>query len=118
MTEPSRTLPRSIVLVGNPGSGRARQGLERALIAIEQEGLTIVDRIPIHELERLCDWIDRPLLERPIIVAAGGDGTVGSVIGYVANTGTPLGILPLGTSNDVARSLSIPDDVEGAVHLL
>jgi diacylglycerol kinase family enzyme len=41
-------------------------------------------------------------------VAAGGDGTVGAVASHVAQTEMPLGILPLGTSNDVARSLGIP----------
>jgi YegS/Rv2252/BmrU family lipid kinase len=72
----------------------------------------------MHELDRLRSWTDRPVSERPIIVAAGGDGTVGAVMGYVANTGTSLGILPLGTSNDVARSLSIPTRLDDAVRLL
>ncbi|HEX8290167.1 MAG TPA: acylglycerol kinase family protein, partial [Pyrinomonadaceae bacterium] len=33
------------------------------------------------------------------IVAGGGDGTVGSVAGALADTGRPLGVLPLGTLN-------------------
>ncbi len=41
-------------------------------------------------------------------VAAGGDGTVGAVASHVARSGLPLGVLPLGTANDVARSLGIP----------
>ncbi len=46
--------------------------------------------------------------QMPLIVAAGGDGTVGAVTGYVADTGAVLGVLPLGTSNDFARSLGLP----------
>jgi YegS/Rv2252/BmrU family lipid kinase len=54
----------------------------------------------------------------PIVVAAGGDGTIGSVANVVIGSPAVMGILPLGTSNDFARSLNIPMHVEHAVHLL
>jgi YegS/Rv2252/BmrU family lipid kinase len=51
----------------------------------------------------------------PLVIAAGGDGTVGAAADVVAGTTAVLGIIPLGTSNDVARSLGIPPDpVEAA----
>ena len=53
-----------------------------------------------------------------LIVAAGGDGTVGAVANFLAYTGAIMGIIPLGTSNDVARSLRLPIRVEDAVHAL
>lgn len=49
-----------------------------------------------------------------VVVAAGGDGTINSVASGLAGTDVPLGILPLGTANDLARELGIPRDLEGA----
>ena len=46
-----------------------------------------------------------------IILAAGGDGTVNAVARGLAGTTTPLGILPLGTANDLVRELGMPRDV-------
>ncbi|MGH2343755.1 MAG: diacylglycerol/lipid kinase family protein, partial [Chloroflexota bacterium] len=64
------------------------------------------------------EWLALPEHERPLIVAAGGDGTVGTVADRTAHAGAILGILPLGTSNDVARSLAIPMRIEAAAALL
>lgn len=53
-----------------------------------------------------------------MVVAAGGDGTVGAVADQLANTGIVVGVLPLGTSNDFARSLGIPMGIDAAARLL
>ncbi|REK18777.1 MAG: diacylglycerol kinase family lipid kinase [Planctomycetota bacterium] len=50
-----------------------------------------------------------------LVVAAGGDGTVNSVINGLChegcrNAGVPLAIIPIGTANDLCRSLEIPLD--------
>ncbi|HYN20298.1 MAG TPA: diacylglycerol kinase family protein, partial [Thermoanaerobaculia bacterium] len=54
------------------------------------------------------------------IVAAGGDGTLNEVVnGLAGDFGQPqLGLIPLGTGNDFARSIGIPSDVEAALALL
>jgi diacylglycerol kinase (ATP) len=51
-------------------------------------------------------------------VAAGGDGTVSAVATGLLGTGIPLGILPLGTGNVVARELGIPINLERALAVL
>ena len=45
------------------------------------------------------------------LVAAGGDGTISTAAGAVADTGMPLGILPMGTLNHFARDAGIPLDL-------
>ncbi|PVA09609.1 hypothetical protein DC366_13035 [Pelagivirga sediminicola] len=52
------------------------------------------------------------------IVAAGGDGTISAVASVLRGTDRVMGILPMGTFNYFARSLDIPDDIEGAAQLL
>lgn len=56
-----------------------------------------------------------------LVVAAGGDGTVHEVARGILEAGradVALGILPLGTGNDLIRSLGVPDDVEEALEVL
>lgn len=49
------------------------------------------------------------------VVAGGGDGTVSAAAGALAETDKPLGVLPLGTLNHLARDAGIPTDLDAAV---
>jgi len=57
---------------------------------------------------------------RPYIVAAGGDGTLNEVVNGVARTRHKprIGILPLGTGNDFARTLGLPFSIEENTDIL
>jgi diacylglycerol kinase family enzyme len=52
------------------------------------------------------------------VAAAGGDGTVSAVVNGLANQDIPLGIIPVGTGNGLARAMNIPLDLVEAIHLL
>lgn len=54
----------------------------------------------------------------PVLVVGGGDGTVGLAADRVAGTATVLGVLPLGTANDFARTLELPGDLVAATRTL
>lgn len=55
-----------------------------------------------------------------LVVAVGGDGTINEVVNGLAEKEyrPRLGIIPMGTTNDFARALSIPRDVEAAVDII
>lgn len=51
---------------------------------------------------------------QPIVAAFGGDGTVGDVARGILGSESALGIIPMGTGNDVARNLGLPLDLGAA----
>ncbi len=53
-----------------------------------------------------------------LVIAAGGDGTLHAVASGLVRTNSTLGIIPLGTMNNVARSLQIPEDLEAAGRII
>jgi diacylglycerol kinase family enzyme len=50
-----------------------------------------------------------------IVVAAGGDGTVGKVAKKLAGTQTPLALLPIGMANNIAKTLGVIGDARATV---
>lgn len=52
-----------------------------------------------------------------LIIAAGGDGTFNEVINGIAGSEVPMAILPLGTTNVLAKELGVPENVEGAMEI-
>jgi diacylglycerol kinase (ATP) len=110
-------VPRRAVLLTSSNAGSSR-GLDRARAAMHEVGFDILTEIPIEQHQRLAEWLGRPGEPRPLVVAAGGDGTVGTAADYLADTEAVLGVLPLGTSNDFARSLRLPTNPVRAARLL
>ena len=78
----------------------------------------------VHHTERAghAEELARDAVRQGVeqVVAAGGDGTLNEVVnGLSEDFGRArLGLLPLGTGNDFARSIQVPDDLEGALAVL
>lgn len=51
-------------------------------------------------------------------MVAGGDGTLGRVLPALAGTRVHVGLLPVGTYNNFARALGIPDDLDRAIQVV
>lgn len=53
-----------------------------------------------------------------MVIVGGGDGTLNAAIEGLLDTQLPLGILPLGTANDLARTLGIPQSIPQACQVI
>lgn len=92
-------------LVLNERSRRGREWGPAVREALARAGIDVVETGSAETVEAGID----------AIIGAGGDGTITSCIEPAIARGVPLGIVPLGTFNELARTLEIPLDVEGAV---
>lgn len=96
-----------LLVVVNLHASRARTLLGEALACLAVNGFDLDIR---HADDRgdLGDIIRDGATRADAIVVGGGDGTVNAAIAGLIDAGKPVGILPLGTANDLALTLGIP----------
>ncbi|QOD04336.1 lipid kinase [Pseudarthrobacter sp. BIM B-2242] len=105
---------RSAAVVINAGSRRGAAH-ELAVDAMRKAGVPISAVHPVLSGADLAGTLDRVLADgHDLVVVGGGDGTVSYAAGRVAGTNVVLGVLPLGTANDFARTLEIPNNLAEA----
>jgi YegS/Rv2252/BmrU family lipid kinase len=109
-------VPRHAVVLASESAGDASD-FDGARRALEDAGWSIDKVFGLDELDELAALLGDPD-DQPLVVAAGGDGTVCAATNAIGKTGALLAIAPLGTSNDVARSLGIPPDPIDAVDVI
>ncbi len=111
-------MTKRIKLIANPVAGRgAREKIETARKYLSDAGFEVDLTITgaRGEAEKAAALARSESYER--ILAAGGDGTLNEVVNGLVPSSTPLGFLPLGTTNVLALELGIPFDVEKACHI-
>lgn len=84
---------------------------------LQQSQISIVE--PDENDTGSCSDIIRAYADRvDFVIIGGGDGTLNSAAPGLVDTGLPLGVLPLGTANDFARTVGIPRDIRQAVQVI
>ena len=107
------------MLVVNCRSRRASKLRPRAEALIRSRGFTITRTFAVTDPSTLDDVLREAMAEQPpLLVLGSGDGTVASVVDHLAGTNTVLGYLPMGTTNNLARSLGLPMRLRRSVALL
>ena len=113
------TPPRQTTVVVNHGSRRGREALAEVSRLLDASRLGSVQVLPVEAGGDLRATLRTALAEGPdLLVVGGGDGTISCAADVVAGTDVVLGVLPLGTANDFARTLEVPTDLPGAVGTL
>jgi diacylglycerol kinase (ATP) len=98
-----------MVIIFNPVAGRRRAALLwRVLDVLAANGI----RLDLAETHRAghAEALAREAVQSgaPMVVAAGGDGTIAEVANGLMGTGARLGVIPLGTANVLAHELALP----------
>jgi diacylglycerol kinase (ATP) len=101
----------------NTRSRSGERAFFQAMDRLEELGLSLGATYAVRDPARLHETVREVLAAGSgydLLILGGGDGSVSSVVDFLAHHDTVLGLLPLGTANDFARTLGIPPDVEGA----
>ena len=113
--------PLTIVVAINPSAsfGKSRE-VGPAVVATLRALGHLVTSLTEPDFEQLRDSARRAIAKKPdALVVVGGDGMVSLGVNLLAHTKVPLGIIPSGTGNDMARGLGIPvGNTEAAIEAL
>ena len=88
-----------------------------ALAALRGLGFDIV-QAEVPTRSRAAATIAQHRDQVDLVIAGGGDGTLNTVLQGVVGSKLPFGILPLGTANDLAKTLGIPTDLQQACDVI
>jgi diacylglycerol kinase (ATP) len=108
---------RPALLIVNGHSRRGAGAAETVTRVLRESGVPIIAR----DCERASDLsalISATKGEIESMIIGGGDGTLNAALPGLLETGLPLGIIPLGTANDLARTLGIPTDLAAAARII
>ena len=107
-------MPSRALLLVNP---RARRGAEEAgeiAAGLRGAGLDlVVESLP--GASGLPGLIRRHAGEVDRVAVAGGDGSINQAVQVLVEVGLPLAIIPVGTANNLARTVGLPLDLDGAI---
>lgn len=108
-------------LIANPGSGTASdRGKMLEQVARTLKGLGMKVDVVIAKPKEKTIPIARKAVKDgyKVIIAMGGDDTIEAIIRGIAGSKVRLGMIPVGTANNLAKGLGIPDDVEKACEII
>jgi YegS/Rv2252/BmrU family lipid kinase len=108
-------------LIANPGAGKPEESpkqLELVTRLLQEHGIRVDVALakPKEEATPLAKQAVKDGFD--MVIAMGGDGTLEAVLRGMVGRKTPMGIIPTGTQNNIAKSLGIPLEMEDACSLI
>lgn len=107
---------RALMLINQTGT-RGSSRIDDGLRILEARGIQ-AEPLLLRTPERIPDIIRERAAECELVILGGGDGTFSHALDALLSTGRPLGILPMGNANDLARTLRIPTDSAAACQVI
>ncbi|MEG3859420.1 lipid kinase [Microcoleus sp. herbarium12] len=105
------------LLLVNQHSRKGQNLLSQATAELQGIGFELIVK-STDRADELPETIRRYQNRVELVIIGGGDGTLNSAIEGLIDTKLPLGILPMGTANDLARTLGIPTDLGAACQVI
>jgi YegS/Rv2252/BmrU family lipid kinase len=110
-------LPLALIVNPHSAGGKTLKLLPRVERVLDERRV----EFRVQRTKALEHGVEQALLaveagEVPVVIS--GDGLLGAIGGAMAGSETPLGIIPGGRGNDLARVLGIPDEPERAVEVI
>lgn len=112
-----KKIRKKALLLVNPKARRGGEAIDAVVGRLHAGGLDVKIE-PFDALPEIARDIVRLREIADLVILCGGDGTVASGAMAVVECGLPLGIIPLGTANDLARTLGIPMDPAQAADVI
>lgn len=109
--------PRRALLAINPQARSGSLPIDRALDRLRLGGIEIVHSYR-DGAEGLAPFVRDHAGDVDAVIIGGGDGTLSGGVDAVIQAGLPLGVLPLGTANDFARTIGVPQDPVAAAAVI
>lgn len=108
-----------ILFIINPGSGSHNTNLKEEIANYFNDKESEVELFELPSdcsLDKIKNKIETSAADR--VVAVGGDGTLKLVAECLLHTNIPIGIIPAGSANGMAKELGIPTEIEAALELI
>ncbi|MGH2818842.1 MAG: diacylglycerol/lipid kinase family protein, partial [Actinomycetota bacterium] len=108
-----------VLLVSNPSSGSSKKKtLDEITVLLGRLG--DVRRVQPSSLDSFDETLTSAAEDSSLVVTAGGDGTMNRTVNALAHRLQDLSfaLVPMGTGNDLARTLGIPTDPSDAAHAI
>ncbi len=110
-------MTRRALLLINQHARHGQTKIGEAIDDLRRAGLILLEA-STDEPQNLAEIIRQHRDQVDLVIVGGGDGTLNAAVDGLVDTKLPLGILPLGTANDLARTLNIPNNLREACRVI
>jgi YegS/Rv2252/BmrU family lipid kinase len=114
-----RNLPmtkRALLLI-NRHSRKGKENFAQTVELLNHWDFEIIS-VPLKKVEDIPFLMEKYRSNIDLVIVGGGDGTLNAMVDVLVETQLPLGIIPLGTANDLARTLGIPNSIAEACRII
>lgn len=110
-------MTRRALLMVNRHSRKGQKSLAQAVDVLNDLDFELIT-VPIKSSQQLPELVHRYAEQVDLVIVGGGDGTLNGIVDSLVEKQLPLGLLPLGTANDLARTLAIPLSIPEACRVI
>jgi len=110
-------MPKKALLLVNRHSRKGKQQFKLAVDFLNELNVPLI-LVPCNDSPEIPEIINEHAASIDLVIIGGGDGTLNTAVDSLIAHNLPLGILPMGTANDLARTLGIPTSLKEACQII